>query len=243
MGSRSGSSEAQQRAAAFVVVLLLLSTAARWLDRPRVDLGGAAGIDLAAHEAAVRGNIAEPRGRGLQPGETIDPNSADARTLERLPRVGPALAARIVAERERAPFESVEDLRRVPGIGAAMVEALAPMVALPRQAAGPAAGRGGGTAGGTAPGAGAGTAAAPVAGVRPAAPARAGSHAPDAPIDVNRATAEELVRLPGVGPVLAARIVAYRDTAGPFRSVEQLERVSGIGPALRARIAPNVVVR
>jgi competence protein ComEA len=48
------------------------------------------------------------------------------------------------------------------------------------------------------------------------------------PIDVNRATAAELERLPGVGPALAQRIVAYREAHGPFRSVEELAMVPGI---------------
>lgn len=49
-------------------------------------------------------------------------------------------------------------------------------------------------------------------------------------INLNRASAEELQKLPGVGPVLAARIVAFREEHGPFRSVDDLTLVSGIGP-------------
>lgn len=51
-----------------------------------------------------------------------------------------------------------------------------------------------------------------------------------APIDINRATPDDLISLPGIGPALAQRIVDYRNEHGPFRSVEELERVSGIGP-------------
>jgi competence ComEA-like helix-hairpin-helix protein len=51
-----------------------------------------------------------------------------------------------------------------------------------------------------------------------------------APVDVNRASEEELTRLPGIGPALAARIVAFREAHGPFATLEDLERVSGIGP-------------
>jgi competence protein ComEA len=47
-----------------------------------------------------------------------------------------------------------------------------------------------------------------------------------APIDVNRASTDELERLPRIGPALAARIVAHR----PFASVDELTRVPGIGP-------------
>jgi len=47
-------------------------------------------------------------------------------------------------------------------------------------------------------------------------------------IDLNRATAVELTRLPGVGPALARRIVDTRDTEGPFARVDELGRVRGM---------------
>ncbi len=50
-------------------------------------------------------------------------------------------------------------------------------------------------------------------------------------VDLNRATAEELDRLPGVGPATAAAIVAHREQRGPFRSVDDLLQVRGIGTA------------
>jgi competence protein ComEA len=63
-----------------------------------------------------------------------------------------------------------------------------------------------------------------------------------APIDLNTATAEQLDTLPGVGPVTAQKIVAYRQTHGPFTSVDQLDAIRGIGPAriadLRGLVRP-----
>lgn len=56
------------------------------------------------------------------------------------------------------------------------------------------------------------------------------------PLDVNSASAAELEELPGVGPVLAARIVSYRDENGLFRTVDQLIEVPGIGPAVLASL-------
>lgn len=59
-------------------------------------------------------------------------------------------------------------------------------------------------------------------------------------LDLNRATAEQLDQLPGVGPTIAGRIVDFRDTNGPFGSPEDLAQVDGVGPALIAKIAPLV---
>ena len=55
-------------------------------------------------------------------------------------------------------------------------------------------------------------------------------------VDVDRATARELQELPGIGPALAARIVAFRDSNGPFGSLARLQRVKGIGPATAHRL-------
>ena len=61
-------------------------------------------------------------------------------------------------------------------------------------------------------------------------------------IDLNRASLAELDALPGIGPVLAARIVEHRLRHGPFRAVEELRAVRGIGPRLLARLAPRLTV-
>jgi competence protein ComEA len=49
-------------------------------------------------------------------------------------------------------------------------------------------------------------------------------------VDINTASAEELESLPGIGEVMARRIVDYREANGPFRTVDQIQDVSGIGP-------------
>lgn len=61
-------------------------------------------------------------------------------------------------------------------------------------------------------------------------------------IDLNTATETVLDGLPGVGPVLAGRIVAWRQEHGAFRSVDELGEVSGIGDATLARLRPLVRV-
>jgi len=60
-------------------------------------------------------------------------------------------------------------------------------------------------------------------------------------VDINRSSASELERLPGVGPVLAQRIVAYRDDFGPFSVIEDLLDVPGIGEAKLAGMRDDIV--
>lgn len=62
------------------------------------------------------------------------------------------------------------------------------------------------------------------------------------PIDLNRATIDELMGLPGIGPVLAGRVIEYRETHGGFRSVEELLNVRGIGPKRLAQIRERLRV-
>jgi DNA uptake protein and related DNA-binding proteins len=49
-----------------------------------------------------------------------------------------------------------------------------------------------------------------------------------------------LEQLPGVGPVIAERIVAWRTENGPFRTVAELAEISGIGPSMIERIEDQV---
>lgn len=62
--------------------------------------------------------------------------------------------------------------------------------------------------------------------------ARKQSPAPKGPVDLDVATVEEIVALRNVGPALAKRIVANRDSFGPFGSLEGLRRVKGVGPSM-----------
>lgn len=61
-------------------------------------------------------------------------------------------------------------------------------------------------------------------------------------IDINRATASDLTQLPRVGPKIAERIMAFRETFGPFQSVEELTSVKGIGPKTLEQIRPYAYV-
>ena len=62
------------------------------------------------------------------------------------------------------------------------------------------------------------------------------------PIDLNRATGHDFEGLPGVGPKLAERILAYRRSIGAFHSLDELQSVKGIGNKKFERIRPLVTV-
>ena len=62
-------------------------------------------------------------------------------------------------------------------------------------------------------------------------------------LDLNTATEAQLRTLPGIGEVLARRIVDYREMNGPFASVEELTAVEGIGNALLYRLRELVTVK
>jgi competence protein ComEA len=99
--------------------------------------------------------------------------------------------------------------------------------------------------------AGGATIAADLGAINLAAPVRDGDHivvpaigesvdAGDGLVDLNRATAQDLAKLHGIGPVLAERIVAYRDEHGEFGTIEDLLDVPGIGEAKLALLRPGV---
>lgn len=231
----------QERLALAVTALLLAVGAGVRV----VGDGYLRGNGIAGAETLVEQGVGPPRGesesklaeareaaRPLAAGETIDPNTATAVQLRRLPRVGPALAARIVARREaKGAFRTLADLDSVAGVGPALLAGIAPHLTLPpAPSAAPAAAAG--TAVGTAS----------ASGGRAGGGGRGGGGAasPDAPVDVNRAGEQELQALPGVGPALARRIVEWRAENGPFRTPADLEKVRGIGPKMRERIEPLV---
>ena len=63
-----------------------------------------------------------------------------------------------------------------------------------------------------------------------------------APVDVNRASQEELRTLPGIGAVLAGRILEARERDGPFGTLDDLRRVRGLGRAKLDRIASVITL-
>lgn len=189
------------------------------------------GEDLVAQAALSR--QAEAAQRPLAPGERVDVDRAGAAQLERLPRVGKRLAERIVADRQvNGPFGSLAGLARVPGVSAALLHALTPYVSF----------------GGRLP-----LAAEFATGARPAEPAASSAAESSAgaakagaacrpTVAVNHATVSELRCLPGIGAVLAGRIVAEREAHGAFRDIADLARVQGLGPSRRERLQGHVTI-
>jgi competence protein ComEA len=216
----------ESRALGFIALLLALSAGARLLDRPKPVSLDASAVDTQALEQASRAakEAGEAASKPLGPGERIDPNTAPVDQLMRLPRVGRAVADRIVAERAKAPFRTLADLDRVRGVGAATLKEWEGRVSLPD--------------GGAARPAQYSTA--PPQYSTPPEPPRPQRPARSEPVAVNRATAAELERVPGIGPSLAARIVAYRDSVGGLRSLDELERIRGIGPATLVKLKPHL---
>ncbi|HEX9727600.1 MAG TPA: ComEA family DNA-binding protein [Gemmatimonadales bacterium] len=122
------------RAAALLVTLAALGVVVRWV----VAVPGAPGAVGYRSDVGVRTPLdsvaarAEAASRPLGPAEVIDPNTASASELMRLPRVGAGLAARIVTHREtRGPFRTLDEIGAVPGIGQAVLDAIQPHVRLP----------------------------------------------------------------------------------------------------------------
>ncbi|WP_419861973.1 ComEA family DNA-binding protein [Candidatus Palauibacter sp.] len=150
----------------------------------------------------------------LADGEQIDVNRAPADELRRLPGVGPSLAEALIEERERAPFSGTADLERVPGVGEVTARRLAPYLRFERGA--------------------------PRAAPAPAASVSTGCPPGGARIDLNRASPAQLESLSGIGPALAARIIEDRSENGPFEAPEAVTRVSGIGPRTLARFREQV---
>ena len=71
-------------------------------------------------------------------------------------------------------------------------------------------------------------------GLQPKAPGRV--------IDPNRASQADLETLPGIGPVLARRIMDYRRAHGPYKKIADLRKVSGIGPKKLEKMKPYLII-
>lgn len=175
----------------------------------------------------------------------IDLNTADQSELAQVPGVGPKTAEAIIDHRRVfGNFKTADELRNVRGIGPVTYEKIRNYFRVSR---GSVATNDDGENTYPSP-----TPQLPVNQfVQPQQPQPAPKPSPanvrkiqpgDPPINVNTATAEELQRLPSVGPVTAQNILAARALA-PFRSVDDLDKVKGIGAKTLDKLRPFVVVK
>ena len=159
--------------------------------------------------------VASPPPTGLI---MINEVTAEELAAYEISKLGPATAEGIVAYREEhGPFRNLADLDKAPRVGPSMLEKLKDRVDF-------------GDAAEEEP-----VATAPVESATEEAPA-AGK------ININTATAEELMTLPGIGPATAANIIEYRTEKGPFKSIDDIINVRRIGPATLAKFRDQITI-
>ncbi len=61
-------------------------------------------------------------------------------------------------------------------------------------------------------------------------------------ININKVTGKELVRIRGIGPVLAGRIISYREKYGPFKKTEDIKEVKGIGDKAFEKMRKEIIL-
>ena len=131
---------AEGKAVTFILLMIAVSLLARSLskrDSAEVTIPASAGL-LDAQTHAKEKRQSKHKKERLPPlgaGERVDPNTATVPELDRLPGVGPSLAAAIVKDRTtNGPFRSTADLARVKGLSAARARSLSEHVKLPEAA-------------------------------------------------------------------------------------------------------------
>jgi len=173
-------------------------------------------------------------------GLPIDLNRATAEDLDAIPGLGPALAQRIIDYRKaHGPFKQVEDLQEVSGVGPQNLQKLKPYLGLgnPEAMAPP------DWEAVTATGSSiSGYHLESQEGRLPGSKGTTGPKTPGGVIDPNLASKEDLETLPGIGPVLAQRIIDYRRAHGPYKNIADLRKVSGIGRKKLEKLKPHVVI-
>jgi competence protein ComEA len=160
----------------------------------------------------------------------LDLNRATRGELALLRGLGPARAQSIADyRRQHGPFQAVADLRKVPGIGPKTLDRVRGSLFVDAADTADEVSR----------------PAMDTMSPRPApAPAAKSKKAASLanPIDINRANAAGLQKLPGVGVKTAQRILDERTLRGPFKTVDELRRVPGIGPKTLEKLRPYVIV-
>lgn len=171
--------------------------------------------------------------------EPIDLNTADQKSLESLPGIGPATAKEIIKQR---PYESVDDLGRVKGMSKGKIEKIKGMVTVSKPT-----GVRSSTPATSAPPSAAAPEAAKPAKAEPAAPKAPSSTekksalklAPGEKVNINTANKEMLEALPGIGPSKAQAIIDGR----PYSTPEDIMKVKGIKQGTFNKIKDQITVK
>jgi competence ComEA-like helix-hairpin-helix protein len=173
-------------------------------------------------------------------GLPLDLNRATAQDLDALPGLGPTLARRIVEYRQaHGPFKQIEDLNAVSGIGPHNLPKLKPYLGLGGpEAIAPPDWETAMTTGKS----GSGTYTESQKERLPGSKIGLQPKTPGSIIDPNRASQADLETLPGIGPVLARRIIDYRQAHGPYKKIADLRKVSGIGRKKLEKIKPYLTI-
>jgi competence protein ComEA len=215
---------------AVVILLVLMSgfIAAPYLYEPETEMpvmSKELADFLAGRDSVEKNTIANPAANTTKVNEKkeavlfpFDPNTIDAETWERL-GISKRTARTIINYRNKGgKFRSPEDIRKIWGLHKDDAERLIPYVV--------------------------------IAGSKPSAiPAQQipvaslSIQKQTIPIDINTAGVEEWKSLPGIGEVLAARVVKFRDKIGGFLSVEQVRKTYGISDSLFSVIVPYLVFK
>jgi len=193
-------------------------------------------------DSFAKTKAADEATKGVSAAAAIDLNTADQKTLESLPGIGPVLAKAIIAGR---PYKSVDDLNKVKGISASKLKAIKDKVTVGAAAAAPAA--------------------APSAAALPAVTEKAASAqkqvtekaastqkqvnekasksasklSPGQRVNINSASKEELEMIPGIGPAKSQAIIDGR----PYNTAEDIMKVKGIKQGIFNKIKDYITVR
>ena len=213
---------------ALVFVITLGLGIHHYKNRPKQDFM----IFSSLSDAAAQKDQPVPskrEGAGARPIETPTPlinvNTAPLEELCLLRGIGPVKAKEIINYRSRKPFDTIEELMKVKGIGKATFEGIRDKI----------------TVGEKIEKKDLKSKSVPTTStqilVSPTVPASKkkaevptqAAPAPGGKININTATQEELMTLKGIGEVRAKQIIEYREKSGPFRSTGELKKVKGIG--------------
>lgn len=175
----------------------------------------------------------------------VDVNNADLKTLETLPGVGPTLAKRIVSGR---PYQSLSDLAQVKGMGKTKANSLKGHVTFGAASSSTGSAK---TAKSHTKSSGSSTASSSEESTTPSPTGRSSTGskpssstrlAPGQTVDINTASAEELDKVPGIGPTKAQAIVDYRNEHGNFKSIDDIKNVHGIKEGTFSKMKDYITV-